>query len=620
MPKTILSIHNELIPIIIVLLAVPFVIQKAELWTVGQDQGVYQAEAIELIQGNYEVQHDFEEYYILETVSDKKAYRNMVYNDMLGFYAFKSTGLYPTIPEDRVISAVSGVYHGVQTFPAIIALWGKLFGIENMLGVHTLMFICSVFMLYLSIGNLGIPKTSNVCGTVLLTFSPLTLWIAKTSYVEMTLLLILSLYLYIMTSNDNMNLKWYLGVVLTYFSFMHVSFLIIYPAFVLGHFILYLYYKNKNYLLANIITSIGLCIGNTMMAFISPPYYYGNCARLFWGNIITVDNFLVYIWAGSMVIILLTIFFPRISLWWEANINDSCKRKILRIFVRGAIIVSLLAVIAHAIKIGYLITPASNFTGEYSYYGYYGKGIESFTRLTIWAFLMATGFLAIPYIIGTMLKNPSDYWKDPRMFVMQMLFIYTVCFTFAFFRKEVPYYYYYSRYLVFYIPIIMVILAWKLQKAPLRKQIIFLTISLILMLPSDWSLIKNKDDTIIEWETLLDLQEVITENSAVILSDSSMPAYIGPQFRAMTNSAIFPCFDDMSSEIELLKNNYDNVFILSWSKLNESFIGSDHQVEPVYIDRYMMSKSQANSSLGGGWYPVDYQRSQFTMYLYKIIE
>lgn len=105
-------------------LAVLLSLVKYDFFGMGQDQGVYQTKAIEMIYNSAKNQLDFEEYKNLTDPADKLAYQRMLPR-FTGFY----TGAhYPTFtPEDK-ISDVSGYYHGIPTFAAMLALFGKCFG------------------------------------------------------------------------------------------------------------------------------------------------------------------------------------------------------------------------------------------------------------------------------------------------------------------------------------------------------------------------------------------------------------------------------------------------------------------------------------------------------------
>ena len=53
---------------------------------------------------------------------------------------------YPDTVYDRNISPVSGIYHGIPTYAAMLALFGKLFGISHMIHLETVIWVCMIFL------------------------------------------------------------------------------------------------------------------------------------------------------------------------------------------------------------------------------------------------------------------------------------------------------------------------------------------------------------------------------------------------------------------------------------------------------------------------------------------
>lgn len=135
-----IKIHWEIklyFPVIIIVLCVlPFTFQKFEYFGMGQDEGVYQTQAIQFIYGHTEVQQDIEEYEKLETETAKQTFKLAAEESLMGFYNYDSQ--LPFASEKNEISEVSGIFHGIATFPAILALWGEIFGISHMSDVQTI--------------------------------------------------------------------------------------------------------------------------------------------------------------------------------------------------------------------------------------------------------------------------------------------------------------------------------------------------------------------------------------------------------------------------------------------------------------------------------------------------
>lgn len=594
----------------LLLMALPFTLAKFEVFSTGQDQGLYQAEAIELYMGNYDVQHDFEEYQLLSD-DDKHDYMEMVNKNFVGFYPL-SMRQWPTVKASEIKSDVSGMYHGVQTFPAILGLSGMLFGLENMVDVQTIFLLCSIIFIYYIIYNLGIPIWQNIVMTLLFELSPLVIWVSKSSFTEMYLTLLMSIYLYFLMDKKNLKLKWLMGLPLLAFAYTHVSFLLLVPAFVIVNFVLYINEKNKQYLYVNVMCAVGLSSGYYVMSIIAPQYFFDNCSRLYYKSIVTKENFLIWIYALSCIIIISSFVLHYACI-------EKIKKYINTVYITKLLLfvslISLSWMIIYGIGIGYLKNPEhQNIPWLFQYYG---KGVVAFQHLSLYAFAMAMGFVALPIIIGAFIKNAKVLNNDIRYFSIGLLFVYMVIIQSAFIRKEVNYYYYYSRYLVFYLPIVSVMGAVLLRSCG-KTLWFFLSLSFVPMLIFDQALVRFKDDTYYEWEVLTDLQRAVEDNSAIILESETIQNILGPQVRAITKSSIFPVFRDLEKELELLNTHYDNVYFLSddgtWTS-DDPFLKYKDDMEVVYRDRYLYSKAAINSNKG--IYPLEFTETEMELVLYQ---
>ena len=137
------SIRTVWIPLVIVLVALPLILTKNELFGMGQDQGVYQVVAINLMNGLTDRQQDFAEYYNLSS-ADQTEFADAVRNYLMGYDIVPEE--YPDTIYDRNISPVSGIYHGIPTYAAMLALFGKLFGISHMIHLETVIWVCMIFL------------------------------------------------------------------------------------------------------------------------------------------------------------------------------------------------------------------------------------------------------------------------------------------------------------------------------------------------------------------------------------------------------------------------------------------------------------------------------------------
>lgn len=595
--------------ILLIVLAFLLSYQNFELYSAGQDQGLYQAEAIELYMGNYEIEHDYEEYRILENEEDKASYLNMLRSDIVGYYPLSDYYQRIGFMMSRPKSDVSGMYHGIPTFPAILALGGKLFGLENMLQIQTVFLICSVLLLYYALCNmkLSIPKILGTLTIFLL--SPLVLWISKTAFTEMFLTLCMSFYLFLLTEANTRVKQLGLALPLVAFSFVHVSFLIIYPIFVLINVLLFFQSRQKEYIWANLMISAGLAAGYTMMAHVGPQYFFDNVSRLYYKDIITINNFLYWIFSVCVLVSICSLFLLLVK------DLDILFQKIVKVCKVSPILVCTLVGINifHVVTIGYFRTPEDGWRKNMCLY--YGEGFfNAFSHSALYAFAMATGFFVMLCALWYVIRYHKSIWSTPIEIAVYFLFLYCILFQSAFIRKEIYYYFYYSRYLVFNIPIICIAFALLFKRVRGHSLWSSLVLSSVLMLIFDVPLLREKDQTSLEWENLLDLELAIKDNSAIILGPD-VTRLLGATIRAVSGQAIFPVMSDPQSEIKLLENHYPNVYYLSSEMpLSVDQILDGVDLEIVYRDRYLF---QDTVSLKG-YFPLKYSTIKRELILYKI--
>lgn len=598
-------VNRDAVALLFILVSLILTIDKFGLFSVAQDQGLYQAEAIELYMGNFELQHDLEEYQILDGAEDRALYQEMVHTTWLGYYPLKMSGYKGDL---EVISDVSGMYHGVQTYPAMLALIGRLFGMDNMFQLQTILFICSVLFLYYTMEQMKIRRSSCVLLTMIYMLSPLAIWISKATYTEMFLSLMVCLYLYFLfEANDK---KWILSIPLIGFSFVHVSFLLLWPIFWIVNTVMYIHTDNKQYISANNISAIGLVVGNVIMAKIAPIYYYGNCARLFFKNVITQENLLI--WIGGVALLSCIVSYMIMLYKGQGLKKLLTKFQTAKWIVPILLCLSLIFWVVYGIKTGYFMLPEDAARTDLSQH--YGQGLMAYTHLAIYACALATGFIIVPCIIGNMIVGYKKIVVNVEYFVLTLLFLYIVIFQSISFRIEIGFYYYYSRYLLYYIPIICIMAAICFEKW--KKQIVFLIsiTSFCFMLYYDVEIFENKDDTLWEWETLEDLSVAIEDNSAVILNDTGMQRLLGPQLRAAASVAVFPVFTNNNEQISMLTEHYENVYILSEKELDEK-VWNIEQLDIMYKDQYQYSRKLSHL---WGFYPKDIVPISKSIVLYQV--
>ena len=182
------SIHTVWIPLVVVILALPLVLTKNELFGMGQDQGVYQVVAINLMNGLTDRQQDFAEYYTLSS-TDQTEFADAIKHYLVGYDMAPEN--YPDTVYDRTVSPVSGIYHGIPTYPAMLALFGKLFGVSHMVQLETVIWVCMIFLVSFVCRQMQWKRLTEFLACTVCAVSPIVIWVAKSSLTELFLAVIL---------------------------------------------------------------------------------------------------------------------------------------------------------------------------------------------------------------------------------------------------------------------------------------------------------------------------------------------------------------------------------------------------------------------------------------------
>lgn len=544
------NISKYIVPIILSILILPITYQKFEHLGMDQDGGVYQAKAIELIYGNTENQVDFEEYSTLESESEKTEFAESLRRNLVGFYRFED--IYVTTNAESRLSPVSGVYHGIPTYPAILALWGTIFGVQNMAGIQTIFLICGVFLIFLIGESLDFSKIINIFTTTLFAVSPVILWVSKAALTEIFLVILIECFILGVVSKRRNGVSEYimLGLPLIAFSFYHVTSYTLLPLFIIIFLCLYCYTDKKQYLYTGIASVIGFVLGFTMMAYIAPRYVlYLNCTPIYeLFPFINQDNVLYIIQGASLFAIILLFVIGRIRLKtiFEKLLHSKALEWGIRIFI--------VFCISMCIK---------NFI---SYIDVFGGVYSSFKFNTLSAYSYLTGIIVFPLILFVFIKKPKLFCAKKEFFLMGIMFIYSTAFYGAFFRTQVSSYYYYSRYLAPFIVIVCICAGICLSKIN-KKLVIALTTGIIVIYaPFNYVLATELDDTRMEWDNIYAVADNLEEGDAVIISEDLMSTLFLP-VRAISGAFLYPGSGNLEEQIQSLLQKNENVYYLTSSGL-----------------------------------------------------
>ncbi len=566
--------RETLLPLLIILFVFPLTFQKFEFFGMGQDQGVYQTKVLSLLSGNTDVQQDFEEFSTLND-EEKKTFIESTKSGLLGFDNYDSK--FPPLDEDDELSKVSGIYHGIPTFPALLALWSSFFGFENMMNIQTLFYCLSIMFIFLICDNLSLSKRWTAFSIIIFAISPETIWVSKSALTEMFLTVILTSYLYFITEKEK-KFRWISALSIVTFSFYHVTIYTLMPMFILMYFILYVYDCDNQYLKAIVISSMGYAIGFIVISNLSPQYIYNNYKQLYdiTHDIIKIDNLLFVIISAVTLVVIVGIAFNYNKIQNVVlEFIDRCKNleKISAFTIRMLLVLSL-------IFITVLIFNADSY--------------EYFKLVTLNAYMYVTGVIILPLIYILLFKDVKKLLKDRNAMIFTLTFMYVVVIYSCIFKPETKFYYYYARYLVPFIPVVVIFASILLNNLKAGYTIVCTAIILAIYAPYDYYLASVNDDSKVEWNVLSDLASQIDSEDMLIIDDTLMTRFYLP-LRDMTGATVY-----LESNFDYIKDNLlddftGDVYLLT-DRINTSYI---EPYEIIYKNLYTASENVDSKPVEG---------------------
>ncbi len=548
--------------LLILLAALPFTWNKFELYSMGQDQGTYQVKALALMEYDTHNYLEMTEFTKLETDEERQKYLDFIYGQ---------NNLYlPRVIEETKTDAseftnIIGTIHGLPTYSALLGLWGKLFGYENMIGVQTVLYLTLLLLAYFVSENLGLKRSTAGLVTLLTAFSPIVVWGSKASLTEVGLAVIFAAFLYGLTKGGRAAAL--TGIPLVAFAVFHISIYVFMPVLVIVLFLMYVLKREKGWLISLLMTLAGYLVSAFWAFDIAPYYSYGNYSVL-WKltrNLIHENNI-------KGVIVVLCAGLALLALFLMTKIGGQLTEKLWeqvrksRLLFEGMLWGIRLLLIFSLFFFVY----KGVITAEYIRYCQY---------LQISTYIYMTGLLLIPVIYVLLLLKPAKILSDPLTAVLVILFLYCVLAYSMFMRLEVLFYYYYARYVTIFLLAVFA-LAGKLLELFDKKgkcRLFVMAFALLTFLPYDIGLVTQKDHTRCEWEVLGDVCEDITSEDAFIVGpDEQQIVFIFP-VKLLTGCDVYYADENLCSQMKKLAKEYRNIYYLDYDGALEEKMTADDQ-------------------------------------------
>lgn len=518
-----------------------FTMGHFEFFGMGQDQGVYQTEAINLYYNITDKQQNIPEYDELEKGEYKTFYQQSI-RSLGGFDLLVDSTMIPGCEIDSQTSDAEGMWHGIPTFASILGLSAKMFGIEHMSYIQGIFFVCVLLLLEFILRDLKVGTYLRMLCLTISGISPQIMWVKKSTLTEEFLTLLITAFLYFIL-NKKREKKMLAVIPIIIFCFFHVTIFTMMPIFVLIFWYLFVTTGQKQYLRCSASIILGYFLGFFMMFFLQPRYTLLNYQQgMPFVPLDLIPVLVVCVCIGALLV------------------NVLIGKKITKVidtqgFIRGYLkYLSLLPILLIVIRI---------LINNYTYH--------QLTLVTIVCYAVLTGVFLLPVILCLLISKKYDF--DETIGILGLLFSWCIVIYSLVMKRDIHYYYYYGRYLVPYLSIIVLFFVSLVRNKKWKLQFLPLIMGSVILLPFAGVLLVNQDDSRMEWKTLGEVMEAADDAQVILLDSDLMQLFYFP-LKAVSGAKVYPVMNELDTTLQSIPSSEGRTLYLSknTAKDNDSWM------------------------------------------------
>ncbi|MDE6744112.1 MAG: hypothetical protein K2J95_09565 [Lachnospiraceae bacterium] len=552
---------KKYLPLAIILAVSAFLVhEKAGFYGTGQDQGLYQIRAMMYMGGYNDNIIDFPEYYYVENNWEKSEYLRIL-EDMDGYYLLKKDGL-------ENANEVNGVLHGIATFSAMLGLWGKMFGLCNMPGIMTVLYLLTLANVWLIGDNLGFKPWVKWILTSFMAVCPIIVWSSQQTLTEMGFTLMVCAFLELMTENTKKKVYFWSVIPLLAACYYHVIFTVLIPLFVILYLTNYLQSKRRGFLAALMLLMIGYATGYSMMQSTAFHYTMKNFQQLFSKskNLLNENNIEAVIWIASAIVFAVAVVLVQKEVrrvlfpWWSRVRESFSVKKTIGWVLR---VVTMLLIL---------------------FFVY--KGVKAYRmdmwpmKLSVMGYLIMTGYVMVPAMVFGIWLKAGNALRDRNVMTLVLSCFYVMLFYCGVLWVLIYYYYYYARYLSPFVVLILIIGGYFLNRIPWQIAVP-VCLCMITLVKSQSSLLYNAQDlTYISYEQLEEIaaligdQRVDSEDDPMVQKDVILiydQGYRSPRIFALAlkgltgADVLYLNYDRLSVQLMECRARYEDIYVVQYN-------------------------------------------------------
>lgn len=544
--------------LVICLTLLPFTWGKSGMHGMKQDQGGYQIKAMALMSGYTDNYIDFPEY---DDIQEYDEVTNAaIQSDYLtniraveGYYMVKEDFGDEMAPG---YSDIVGVLHGIPTYPALLALWGSIFGMKQMMQFGTFTLFLAVFMMYYLGESMGFKKGVSLAVSLLFAFSPIVIWLSKNTLTEPVLTIIIMFYFLTLLDAKLEAHRWLSGVPIIVFAYFNTTLYTLMPMFVCINFGLFFAARNRQYLTGVILSLLGYGTGYFAMMPSSRRYIVDNYNHLFRLTKQIINPMtLPYVIVGVCVFLIVICIVLMVLPLPRKKKRTAKEKKAQAAFVGKKILWWLIRIITVGFLAYQLLYKQWILQGQWKRLQFTTAGV----------YIIMTGFIILPMVYGFLIVKPGIFTKNKNRAIILFSMLYCVVIYCIIFRPTISYFYYYSRYIMPFLPLAFLaagICLNQIHMAP--AAVVTLAAAVLMIYPYNVFQASNQDCTMLEWDNMIGVLDALEEGSAVVVGDGDeiyRASMIIP-IKTIKDCDIYYVYGAMEEELALLSSQYAHVYYL----------------------------------------------------------
>lgn len=575
---------------------------RSEVYGTGQDEGLYQIRAWYYMSDENDNVLDFSEYYNIESDQEKKEYIKCI-EKQVGYYLMSDD----TATDNRVGKA-KGETHGINTFPGMLGMWARMFGMASLNGVLTLMYLLAISNVWLVCNNLKLKKSTALIAAVVMTVSPIMIWSSRITLTEIAIAMFITLFFVLFTEEERNVQPLLAAIPLGAACYYHVTITMLIPLLVIIYIIAIFACRSWKYAVGLMLVMVGYIAGYYMMLSSAHTYTENSFQALYKVSGDMLNSYNTGAWivtCGSMVITfaLIMAIKPLRQVICQDFWSIQNSKKASKVF---GIIIAVIATIVLGVTV---MSAIKSVTVN-------GLRFESLSSL---CYAICTAFIFMPLGFAGVYADLGRLATDKNRLIIYISMLYIVLVYCNVVWPSIYRYFYYARYFTPFICVIVLAGSLMLDKINFKIAIPLVVISTGIMIYQTRVLYTERDLTNYDYEVLENIAEKIGENDAIIILDrgySGVAALTLP-VRATTDADIyFATENTLYERAEYYAGFYNNVYILM---LDVGGYG-DEDENLSYVYKGTLSASYYNDYVEKGLpYPIEGENydSPVALYIYE---